>query len=79
MKKIKPLPIGAIVELPGDAKEEGYRETRPFHHEQVFSSVSLNFTGTEKEFYYAGLCGAYTVPWGKHNVGIWDNRPRTGV
>ena len=44
-----------MVQLPNDAKATGYRQTKPYHFEQVFSSVSANFTGTESEFVTAGL------------------------
>jgi hypothetical protein len=63
-KAIKSLPWNAIVELPSDAIEQGYVETKPFHYEQLFYSPSNNFKGTEKEFYYAGICGAYTIGGG---------------
>ena len=37
-------------QLPNDALSQGYRLVKPFHYEQVFSSKSANFTGTENEF-----------------------------
>ena len=49
-----------MIQLPNDAKSAGYKETRPFHMEQVFSSASNNFTGTELEFVSAGLAYHYT-------------------
>lgn len=42
------------IQLPDDAVSVGYKETKPFHQEQVFQSKSANFTGTEKEFVAAG-------------------------
>ena len=42
------------VQLPNDAVSCGYKETRPFHFEQVFRSQSACFTGTEQEFVAAG-------------------------
>jgi hypothetical protein len=47
------------VQLPNDAVAVGYKETRPFHHEQVFSSETAGFTGTEQEFVKAGHGYAY--------------------
>lgn len=38
------------IQLPNDAVSIGYKETSPFHHEQVFRSDSAGFTGTEREF-----------------------------
>jgi len=37
----------------------GYKQVRPFHHEQVFHSASAGFTGTEEEFVQAGHAYAY--------------------
>jgi hypothetical protein len=37
----------------------GYVQARPFHHEQVFYSPSLDFKGTEREFLQAGHAYAY--------------------
>ncbi len=42
------------MQLPDDAVATGYRETSPCYFEQVFHSPSMNFTGTEDEFYAAG-------------------------
>lgn len=42
------------IQLPSDAVSVGYKETRPYHHEQVFQSESAGFTGTECEFVEAG-------------------------
>lgn len=53
------LPPNALIQLPNDAVSAGYRQTRPFHHEQVFRSESAGFTGTEREFLEAGLAYAY--------------------
>ena len=47
---IEHLPI----QLPDDVVATGYRETRPFHHEQVFHSPGLEFTGTAADFVAAG-------------------------
>lgn len=43
------------IQLPNDAVAQGYKETRPFRHEQVFFSTKHNFTGTEREFVAAGI------------------------
>lgn len=43
------------IQLPDDVIAQGYRETRPFHHEQVFYSRQHDFTGTEREFVAAGF------------------------
>jgi len=48
-----------LVALPDDAKTAGYKETAPFKWEQVFSSKSAKFTGTEREFLAAGHAYAY--------------------
>lgn len=48
-----------LIQLPNDAKAEGYKEVKPYHFEQVFSSKSANFTGTESEFVLAGKAYAY--------------------
>lgn len=42
------------IQLPNDVVSVGYKEVRPFHHEQVFQSDSAGFTGTEQEFVAAG-------------------------
>ena len=49
----------ATFQLPNDAQAVGYKQTKPFHHEQVFYSPSLGFTGTEREFVAAGHGYAY--------------------
>jgi hypothetical protein len=49
----------ALIQLPNDVQSAGYKETRPFHHEQVFFSPSAGFTGTEREFLQAGHAYAY--------------------
>lgn len=38
------------IALPNDVVATGYKQVRPFHHEQVFTSVSKGFTGTANEF-----------------------------
>lgn len=43
-----------LTQLPNDAVSHGYKQVRPFHHEQVFHSPSAGFTGTEAEFVAAG-------------------------
>ena len=43
-----------MIQLPDDVVSKGYKEVRPFHHEQVFYSPSKGFGGTEKEFVAAG-------------------------
>jgi hypothetical protein len=42
------------IQLPNDATAAGYKQTRPFHYEQVFHSNAAQFTGTELEFLKAG-------------------------
>ena len=56
-----PLPPNYMVQLPDDAISTGYRQIRPFHHEQVFRSASAGFEGTEREFLDAGKAYAYTT------------------
>lgn len=56
---MKQLPPNALIQLPNDAVSVGYRQTRPFHHEQIFRSESAGFTGTEREFFEAGRAYAY--------------------
>ncbi len=46
-------------QLPNDCICKGYKQIKPFHHEQVFHSPSNAFTGTEREFVKAGLGYAY--------------------
>ena len=50
----------SIIQLPNDVVAQGYKQTKPFHYEQVFTSASKNFTGTELEFLRAGLAYEYT-------------------
>ena len=49
----------ALIQLPNDVQAKGYVQTRPYHHEQVFYSPSLDFTGTEQDFLKAGHAYAY--------------------
>lgn len=44
-----------LIQLPSDVEARGYKQTRPFHHAQMFHSPSRNLTGTEDEF----LAAAY--------------------
>ena len=53
------LPPNALIQLPNDVVSVGYKQTRPFHHAQIFRSESAGFTGTEREFLEAGLAYAY--------------------
>ena len=48
-----------LIQLPDDAVSVGYKEVRPFQHEQVFQSARFSFTGTEREFVQAGHGYAY--------------------
>jgi hypothetical protein len=48
-----------LISMPNDVQARGYRETRPYHYEQVFVSPSSGFVGTEREFVKAGLAHAY--------------------
>jgi hypothetical protein len=50
----------ALVQLPDDAQPVGYKQTRPYHWEQVFYSESLDFEGTEDEFLASGFAYEYT-------------------
>lgn len=54
-----------LIQLPNDVQAAGYKLTRPFHHEQVFHSPRLDFTGTEREFLQAGHAYAY-IQTGAH-------------
>ena len=47
------------IQLPDDVVNKGYKQTRPFHYEQVFYSKKHDFTGTEKEFIQHGLAYEY--------------------
>jgi hypothetical protein len=47
------------IQLPNDAVANGYKETHPFHHAQMFHSPSRNFTGTEEEYLAAGYAYRY--------------------
>lgn len=47
------------IQLPDDAVSAGYKQTRPFHYEQVFRSEAKRFTGTEREFVAAGFAYEY--------------------
>lgn len=49
----------SLIQLPNDAVSVGYKQTKPYHYEQVFFSQSTNFTGTEYEFLAKGLAYAY--------------------
>lgn len=42
------------IQIPDDAVAVGYKEVRPYQHEQVFQSKSAGFIGTEREFVAAG-------------------------
>lgn len=59
------------IQLPDDVQSVGYRQVRPFHYEQVFTSKSANFTGTESEFVAAGLAHRFvqTDPFTRRVVG----------
>lgn len=48
------MSIHSLVQLPDDARAAGYRQTRPYHYEQLFSSAKAGMTGTEAEFVAAG-------------------------
>lgn len=47
------------IQLPDDVVSKGYKQTRPFHYEQVVYSEKHNFTGTEREFIKANLAYEY--------------------
>ena len=42
-------------QLPNDIISIGYKQTKPFHYEQVFYSKEHDFKGTEKDFVKANL------------------------
>ena len=44
-----------MTQLPDDVISIGYKQIRPFTHEQVFSSKLKNFIGTENDFVKAGF------------------------
>ena len=46
--------LRTVIQIPSDAQLVGCRQVGPFEFAQVFSSVSANFTGTEREFVAAG-------------------------
>lgn len=48
-----------LIQLPGDAQNMGYKQTRPYQIEQVFYSAQCNFTGTEREFLHSRFAYAY--------------------
>lgn len=48
-----------LVQLPDDAVSVGYIKTSEFEFEQVFSSESADFTGTEREFIQNGHAYGY--------------------
>jgi len=50
----------SLIQLPDDVVAGGYKQTKPYHYEQVFVSASKGFTGTELEFLKAGLAYEYT-------------------
>lgn len=54
-----------LIQLPGDVILIGYKQTRPFHYEQVFRSVSADFIGTENEFLENGKAYSY-IQTGKY-------------
>jgi len=60
------------IQLPDDAVAVGYKEIRPYHHEQVFQSESAGFTGTEREFAEAGHGYEYdqTTPHTRSLTGV---------
>lgn len=59
-------------QLPNDAVAVGYKEIRPYHHEQVFQSESAGFTGTESKFVEAGHGYEYdqTTPHTRSLTGV---------
>lgn len=60
------------IQLPNDVVAVGYKEIRPYHHEQVFRSESADFTGTGDEFVKAGHGYEYvqTSPHTRHVAGV---------
>ena len=54
-----------LIQLPNDVISVGYKQTKPYHYEQVFFSKSLDFTGTEHEFLQKSFAYAY-VKTSKH-------------
>lgn len=49
------MKVSGGIQLPNDSISAGYKQTKPYHFEQVFHSPMHNFTGTEKEFISARL------------------------
>jgi len=43
-----------LTQLPDDAKLIGYKQSRPFHFEAVYKSVSCDFIGSESDFVKSG-------------------------
>ena len=37
------------IQLPSDAEARGHKETRPFHHPQVFHTPARNFTDLQEQ------------------------------
>jgi hypothetical protein len=66
------------IQLPDDAIATGYKETRPCYFEQVYFSPSRNFTGTEYDFFDAGLAYMY-VQIDKHWRSIFWNWDALGL
>lgn len=48
-----------LIQLPNDAQLTGLKQVKPYDWQQVFSSQSANFIGTEKDFLNAGHAYAY--------------------
>jgi hypothetical protein len=48
-----------LIQLPNDIQAHSYKQTAPFQWEQVYSSASKRFIGTEREFLAAGHAYAY--------------------
>ena len=47
------------IQLPNDIQSTGYKQVRPFQHEQVFHSKEKDFEGTAKEFLDNGYAYEY--------------------
>jgi len=59
MQHTKKNPL-SLIQLPDDIVSDGYKQTKPYHYEQVFVSASKGFKGTELEFLKAGFAYEYT-------------------
>lgn len=43
-----------LAQLPNDVQLMGYKQTKPYHYEPVYKSISADFIGTESDFVNTG-------------------------